>query len=370
MIHGSPAFEVAIRGSYTATARCEAWLAGRRVASDLPLREDSNISVDSSRFVRRQGKFSFVEDMSSSREALRSTLTRPGCELRVWRGVDLGGYVEDLPVHQGLADVVDGTWPENTIAVESPDLAQRVSYDGFPAPRQSAASLTVSQQIQVLIYESLASASILRQRFVDTTGDATVVRTVVWDQGLSTRNAAVDTLATSIGAEIFASPDGRWVLRPVQTLLGIPVLTVREGVALVSAATKVDWSRVQNDVIVTCERADGTKLRGRSTDNDPSSPTGVGSALGRRTGFYTTSLPTTSPQCVTIADARRARMQGARVNVDFETFVHPGMEAGDRHDVICRGTTYRLVVDSFELPLFGARMRVQARSQIDPADLT
>jgi len=362
VIHGSAAFEAAIAGSHVLAVKCEAWIAGRRVASDLPLREDASISVDSSRFVRRFARLSFMEETASSAESLRSVLNRPGCELRVWRGVQLKfGATEYLPIHWGLADKISGAWPAKTLAVECPDLGQKVAYDRFPGPRKSGA-YTTPLQIAVLVGESVP-----RLRFIDTTGATGTVRPVVWDRD---RNAAVDTLAVSIGAESFFSPQGVWVTRPVQTLLGIPMLSVREGQALISASDDTDWSVVRNDITVNCERADGTKLLGRSTDNDPSSPTWIDGPLGRRTGFYASSLFTTTAQCNTTAKALRARMQGARVSIAFETLVHPGLEAGDRVDVTHDGRTARIVLDSFELPVFGASMRSQGRMQIDPEGLS
>lgn len=359
VIRGSEAFETTIKGSHRLAVKCEAWSAGRRVAADLPLRADATVSVDSGRFVRRSAKLSFVEDTSKSAEALRVTLAKPGVELRVWRGVELKfGATEFLPVHWGIVDKLAGAWPSKTLSVDCPDLAQRVAYDRFPGPRRSGVGLTTVQQIQVLVGESVP-----RLQFVDTTGNVSIVRSVVWDRD---RNAAVDKLATSIGAETFFTPDGRWRTRPVQTLLGIPMMRVREGQGLIGASDDTDWSGVRNDIIVSCERADGTKLVGRSTDNSAASPTWVSGPLGRRTGFYATSLPTTVAQCNTIAAALRARMAGSRVSVAFESLVHPGMEGGDRVDVTHDGSTSRLVIDSFEMPVFGVAMRAQARMQIVP----
>jgi hypothetical protein len=361
VIRGSAAFESTIAGSHTIAAKCEAWIAGRRVATDLPLRDDASISVDSARFVRRSAKLSFVEDDANAAESLRSILSRPGCELRVWRGAVVAGRAELLPIHWGIVDKVSGQWPSKTLSVECPDLAQRVAYDRFPAPRQSRAGFTVSQQIQALVGESIA-----RIRFEDTTGNSTAVASVAWERD---RNAAVDKLAVSIAAESFFHPKGRWVTRPVQTLRGIPVMRVRENRALIAAADETDWASVRNDIIATCERADGVALSGRSTDNDPLSPSWIDGPLGRRTGFYTSSLLTTRVQCTEAAAALRARMSGARVSVDFDTLVHPGLEAGDRVDVTHSGRTSRLVIDSFDLPVFGSAMRCQGRLQIVPEGL-
>jgi len=355
VIRGSATFEAAIQESHVLAVRCEAWMAGRRVASDLPLLEDASISVDSSRFVRRTAHLSFADPSA----ALRRLLNMPGCEIRVWRGVSLKfGAVEDLPIHWGLVDKPSQAWPGKVITVDSPDRAQRVAYDRFPHIRQSTPGMTVSQQIQQLVGESIP-----RLRFVDTTGDTTLVAKVAWERN---RNDAVASLAASIGAETFACPDGRWILRPIQTLLGIPLLRIREAETLISAVSDTDWSEVNNDIIVTSERADGVTFSGRATDNDPASETWVGGPLGRRTGFFASSLPTSTAQCNVLAAGLLARQKGARRSVTYTALAHPGVEAGERHDVTKEGSTSRLVVDSFEFPVFGAAMTYQGRLQVVP----
>ena len=212
----------------------------------------------------------------------------------------------------------------------------------------------MAQQIAALVRESMGTTI----RFVDESGDATAVSDVVWDRD---RNDAISKLAAAIGCETYWRPDGAWVLRRVSSVIGVAVHRVRSGVNLTDTSLETDWTSVRNWWVATADRADGVALFGEDFDNDPTSPTYVYGPMGIRTGFYSSSLFTTAAQCVTAARALRYRSQGARVSLDYTGVVHPGVEAGDRHDVVVDGTTHRAIVDSFSFDLFGATMTGRAR---------
>jgi hypothetical protein len=339
--------------------KCEAWIGGRRVASDLPV-ISATVAGDASNFVRRSASLSFADDSTNGLESLAKVLALPGCEVRAWSGARVEGRDLLLPVHWGMAENPKWSWPDRTITLTSQDMAIRVAMDRFTKPRRSTRGFTVAQQIGALVRESLGTTT----RFADQSGDSTAVADVVWDRD---RNDAVTQLAASIGCETFWRPDGVWVLRRVSSVIGVAAHRVREGVSLVDASVETDWSSVRNHWVATAERADGTALFGEDFDNDPVSPTYVFGPMGRRTGFYASSLFTTSGQCVTAARALRYRSQGARVSVGYTGLAHPGVESGDRHNVVVDGTTRRLLLDSFSLDLFAATMTGQARlaSNID-----
>ena len=359
MLRGSVDLEGALAGSHVGALKAEAWMSGRRIEADLPL-VDGSVSVDSSQFVRRSADLSFVEETSSARTALGKILARPGVEVRVWRGARLGASSQFIPVHWGVAGVPKVSWPSHAVTMSSPDLFMRVARDRFPGPRQSRAGMTVAQQIEVLVRESIPWLL----GFDDQSSDFTAVNDVTWDRD---RNAAVDDLATAIGCEVFLRPDGFVVLRRLPTFLGIPTWRVSPGRNLVQADVETDWSGVRNHVVAYSDRADGTALWGESLDTDPTSPTYVYGALGRITGFYASSLFTTSAQCVTAAAAIRSRTQGAQVTVSYEMQAHPGVEARDRHDVTVNGTIHRIVLDSFRLQLTSATLTGSGRSATEVA---
>lgn len=353
MLRGSAEFEAAVAGSHEGVVKAEAWLAGRRIASDLPLVSGS-VGGGSDVFVRRSASLTFVDDAASGAQSLARVLAQPGCQVRVWRGVRTVSGPLLLPVHWGIAENPSWSWRDRTITLTSPDLGMRVALDRFTKPRRSTRGFTVAQQIASLVRESLGPTV----RFVDESQDATAVSDVVWDRD---RNDAISKLAASIGCETFWRPDGAWVLRRVSSVIGLAMHRVLQGVSLVDASVETDWSSVRNHWVATAERADGTALFGEDFDNDPTSPTYVFGPMGRRTGFYASSLFTTSAQCVGAARAFRYRSQGARVSLSYTGLAHPGVEAGDRHDVVVDGTTHRAIVDSFSLDLFSATMTGAAR---------
>ena len=325
MLFGSAALEETLKGSYAGVVTCDAWLAGRRIATDLPLQDDATVSGDAGNFVRRTASLSFVEELSTGAEALARTLARPGCEVRVESGALIGDRVETIPVHWGLAENPRWSWPDRRITLSSPDLSQRVAFDRFPRPRSSTRGFTVAQQVSALVRESLP-----RVRFVDESANGTAVAPVAWEED---RNEAISKLATAIGCETFLRPDGAWLLRRVSTLVGVPTYRVLEGANLSDASIETDWTGVRNHIVASADRSDGVVLLGEAKDLDPASDTYYFGPLGKRVGYYKSSLFTTSAQCRTTALALLAKMRGARVSLSFTAATHPGIEAGDRIDV-------------------------------------
>lgn len=328
-------------------------MAGRRIAQDLPLVSGS-VSGDVGNFVRRSASLAFVEDSTRAGESLADVLARPGCEVRVWRGAMVHDYPEMLPVHWGIAENPKWDSTSRSVTLTSPDLGMRVSYDRFPRPRRSSRGMTVPQQIAALVRESLP-----RVRVVDESTSSTAAPSVTWERD---RNTAISDLAAAIGCETYFRPDGAWVIRPIPRLVGLAAHRVREGVTLVDAGVETDWSGVRNHIVVTSERSDAVALWGDSADLDPNSPTYVFGPLRRRTGFYSSSLFTASAQCRATAAALRARMAGSQVTVTYEALTHPGVEAGDRHDVVADSRTHRIALDSFTYDIFGGTMTGSGRS--------
>jgi hypothetical protein len=275
----------------------------------------------------------------------------------VWAGALVSGSPQYIPVHWGLAQVPTIDQQAGTITFTSPDLGQRIVQDRFTSPRASTRGLTVAQMIQQLVRESIPWVS-----FEDQTGDHTTVAPVVWTND---RAGAITSLAQAIGAETFLRPDGVWVLRYVQSLTTAAQFTVREGVNLMSFAKTLNFDAAKNVIVANCQRADGTTIQGISEDDDPTSPLFVGS-VGRNVGFITSSLYTTAGQCVQAANAARVRLSGYPISASFTAALHPGIEAGDRVDVIYQRTPYQLIPDSLSFDLTQPIATFTARSATRP----
>lgn len=353
MIFGSAAAEQALTSSHTALVKAEAWAAGRKV-DDLPMVKGSRIGVDASRFVRRQGTLVFQEQYSGTRSALASLLNRPGMEVRVWRGVQLGVGSYFWPVHWGVVSAPSADDKTRTISIASPDRAQRVADSRFLSPRASRAGFTIAQQIQQLVGEC-----IYRVGFSDESQDATAVPPTVWERD---RAGAITDMARSIGCEFFMSPAGHAVLRRIPLLTKAPSWAVRSGVNLTSRTSTTDWSEVYNIIIAESSRSDLPPLRGMAQDNDPTSPTYIGiTGRGPNPGWWSSAMLTTAGQCTVAAEGILARTKGARTSVQFNGLVHPGIEASDRVDV----QRNRIVLDDFEIDPFAATLGGKGRSKVD-----
>ncbi len=362
MIFGTTEAEAAVMSSHDVVVKCEAWVADRVVERDLPLTA-CGVGVDSSRFVRRQARMTFREPYSGSQSALAKVLARPGCELRVWRGVRLGASKFWWPIHWGMAYAPEVNAATGTLTLDSPDRGIRIARNRFRSPRASRAGFTVAEQIQLLLGES-----VYRAGFEDLSGDNTAVPNVTWERD---RAETITSLARSIGCEFFMSPNGPGVLRPIPRLMQRAPYTFRAGVTLESLNTVTDWSSVFNIIEVESARTDLPPLRGTWEDDDPTSPTYTGLAgMGPNPGFYASPLFTTAGQCANAARAIGARQQGARVSVDFTSLVHPGLEAGDRSDIAATSGTHRLVLDSFELDAFAPTMSGSGRTKIAVEELS
>lgn len=357
----SEAFVAAMRESATRTSKVSAWLGGDCIAESLPLDLNaSSVEVSSTDTVRRTARLKFEVDRWDHTAAdLRDRLSQPGVKLRVETGFSWGAYSETVPVHDGLCDDPRFDWPTGTISVDSPDCMARIAMSGFEKPLWVGACNFV-EAIRFLISTMDDGAQV-----IDLTGNTEPVPQVMRDLGPSSRIDTVMEMAAAIGAELFKSPvAGYYVLRPIAPMGSPARWHVRHGVDLISLTEHVKWSRVRNYVVAISERADSPRTLGEWQDTDPDSPTRVDGPLGRRVGFWTTSLiPAERDLLESAAMSIGQRLIGGRLDVDWQQLVNPLMEAGDIVDIFTEDTIYKVALDSFTIPLGSQRVApVKARS--------
>jgi hypothetical protein len=121
----------------------------------------------------------------------------------------------------------------------------------------------------------------------------------MWD---TDRGKAIDDLAQSIGAEVYAKPDGRFQIRNVPTLNDTPSWTSTKAKAAPSSPPggRVTRENVYNVVVTIVERANGDlPIRYAAEDTNIASPTYVGGVFGRVPRFLRNPLVTTPDQAET-----------------------------------------------------------------------
>jgi hypothetical protein len=194
----------------------------------------------------------------------------------------------------------------------------------------------------------------------------------MWDVD---RGKAIDDLAQSVGAEVYAQPDGQFRIRNVPTLTDPASWTVAEGSngTLVAAGRSVTREGVYNVVVTVVERSNGdAPLRFVAEDSNPASPTYVGGLLGRVPRFLRNPLVTTAGQGEAAGVALLARSIGATRTRTITCVPNPAAEAGDVISAVVGGATEAHIADTFALPVHveGGAMTVGTRStKPDAGDL-
>lgn len=342
------AFQKVIRESHTVYTSVDLYLGRRKVASDLPLVADSSsVSVDRTAWVRRTADLTFQPDRFSKADAkLGTLLTTPGASLRVATGVQYPtGATETVPVFTGQAVQVERDPVTKRLRVNADDEAAAITADAFLYPRVSNVGVDYLNQIERIIYETDPDA------FFYATADLseTSMLDVQWDWD---RQAAIEEIALCGGVELFASPVPHlWIIRPYATATSRPKWGFRNGETLVSVTETTNLANVYNAWKVTSDRADLPAVSGVAWDTDPDSPTFWFGPFGHHHNRWNTSLLQSPDECVQAAQALVDGSPGARMSLSWQALRNPLMEGGDPVVVYTADEKWRMVIDSFDIPL-------------------
>lgn len=354
----------ALTRSHSLTLRVEAWLGD--VLQGVVDVNDGTVTATARNRVRRTLTFTVPESLYPSEIA--DLLNPYGTTLRVWRGIDYGDSQEAVPVFTGRIDSADGQDRYGGQAtVTASDPGATINDARFEAPRAGPTGWANTAVITQLITEAIPGAGVT----VSTTRDGSIPPGMMWDRE---RGQAIDDLATAIGAEVWAGPDGSWHITAPATVDQPAVWTLTDGVdgTIVSDNRTVTRAAAYSVVVVVIERADGsTPLNVIVEDTDPTSPTWIGGPFGRVPRFYRSPLVTTEMQARTAGAALLARSTGLTRTRKITCVPNPALEVGDRIDISVAGQTEMHIVDGFGLPLGAANpaMTITTRSaKPDPGD--
>lgn len=361
-------FLQALGGSHSVISRIDAYQDGVFIGT-VP-HGDGSVTVTARNRVRRTLNFT-ASGVLYPRE-YRDLLSPYATVLQAWRGIDLGTTQVLLPVFNGRVELVDDQNQFDAgIEVHARDLMGDVNDRRFETPRAAPTGRRITEAITQLLLEAVPAAVVAIDAGVDTA--STVPSGLMWDVD---RGKAVDDLAQSIGAEVFATPDGSgFRIRNVPTLLDTPSWTVNEGVngTLVTAGRSVSREGVYNVVVTVVERANGdAPLRFIAEDTATNSPTYVGGLFGRVPRFLRNPLVTNAAQGAAAGVALLSRSIGATRTRTITCVPNPAAEAGDVITALVAGVNETHIADTFNLPLAaeGAAMTVNTRStKPDAGDL-
>lgn len=331
---------------------------------------EGTVDVTARNRVRRTAELTVPASLYPTDPAA-SLLSPYGTYLQIWRGIDFGDTRELVPVFYGRIDSVEDTNQFDAAAeVRCSDRMADVNDARFESPRAAPTGWPIVTAITTLLTEACPGAAVDIAWGVDV--DSQVPSGLMWD---TDRGKAVDDLAQSIGAEVYAKPDGRFQIRNVPTLNDRPSWTVNEGLhgTLVTAGRRVSREGVYNVVVTVVERANGDlPIRYTAEDANIASPTYVGGAFGRVPRFLRNSLITSPLQAETAGTALLARSIGATRTRNITCVPNPAAEAGDVITALVGGAAETHIADTFTLPIHagGGAMTVGTRStKPDAGDL-
>lgn len=210
--------------------------------------------------------------------------------------------------------------------------------------------------------------------------DEALWETAVWtvDPGIDTqvkpaagtvlkggRWGAINTLAKSLGAQVFCDNNGHWRLAKIDTTFSTIAASLHtgDGGVIISGSSAKNRQDLFNAVVVRWDdpNGGGTLIR---TDNDPASPTYWEGPFGKKPAPEQTIQSIDSQkQAEEAADALLAERKGFTATVDFDSLHNPLLEPGDCLDVKVGAVLHQIhVIDSISYNLTGGSMACKTRA--------
>jgi translation initiation factor IF-1 len=241
-----------------------------------------------------------------------------------------------LGVHE---EVQHGIFRIDDISIQQDDILE-LSGSGlesyiidarFLSPRTPPYGVSTVQHITTLIQEVLPTQVVS----VECTRDKPVQATAPWERE---RWDAIDALATSIGAEVYADPRGFFVIRDAPSLSGgYPAYTINRGPGGTLSEVKVKSTRdrVYNAVVATGQSSDPNvpPVWGWAYDNNPASPTYFYGDYGQVPKFFSSQFLATVDQCTAAAQSQLDSALAANRALSLTSLSLTFLEPGDVIDV-------------------------------------
>ncbi len=358
-----------------------AWVdkGGVRLHSALPI-VDGSIEIDTTSITRRRltlvvapslptGTYTSIPSLPSSAD---DPLAACGQEITVQAGLTYtDGATEWL--YQGvfrIEKVAGSILGDGSVTVTGVSREADVS-DGRFWRATTRSSGSAQSLIEALLVEGAGPST---EVVVSATTDRRVPATT-WDRD---RWSAVEDLAESIGAVVYADPMGRFVVEDAPTVDTAPVWRVAagQGGVLVSAEATSTRDRVYNAVVVVggSTSSDVSPVSVGMVDAGTSSATRYGfretGAWGKRPRFMSIPTVTTSVQAHAVAAAQIARGVGRAATLEVSAVPNRALEGGDVIEVITdaadpAGSVRRHAVDSMTVPLLPGTFSMSTRDITD-----
>lgn len=315
----------ALAGPHAVYTRAEVWRGGARLVDNLPIIDGSVRATLQSRVTRT---VNMTVPPSYFPANASGALAPFGSELRIWRGVSMGGITNHpsyvWPVFRG--PITDTDWTTGGgCSVQAMDRAGDVADSAFQAPISVAQGDLLHTRVREFISEAADDAEFDTFTLVNR-----VLPMLTWDED---RGKALDDLASSAGGFWYALADGTFTLRPVPWVYsdGVPDLTIGPDNPLLRSA-KISFSRegVHNMIVARAERTDGSApSRYVSFVTDPASPIRFNGPYGRRPLHQSVQGAGNAAGLQLVAETLRQRSQALAETWSVALVPFPALELGD-----------------------------------------
>ncbi|WP_407563304.1 DUF5047 domain-containing protein [Streptomyces sp. 184] len=285
------------------------------------------MTVDRGAAVRRTATVE-VPDVSLLPWTAADYLAISGARLRIRRGIVFpGGLLETVPVFFGRLDTLAGDPDTGPVTLTASGLEAVIADAKFEAPYSTRGATAAVTSITALIQDVLPDAVIA------STADNTGLGTRTWDRE-GDRWAAVQEIATAVGAEAYCNADGLFVIAELPDILATePAWEVAAGASGVLIEANREFSRdgMYNVVVASGENTEDNAAAVTATamDDDPTSPTYYLGPFGRVPRFYSSPTLTSSGLAQGAANKLLRDSVKPAVTADLTSLPNPCLEPGD-----------------------------------------
>jgi hypothetical protein len=271
-------------------------------------------------------------------------ITNTSHRFSVRRGFQSLGVAETIK--HGIFRIDDINYNDDgTIDIAGSGLEAYVIDARFPTPRTPPYGLSTIEYIKTLITEVLPGQMIS----VECSKDKIIQARAPWKLE---RWDAIESLAQSIEAEVFADYRGLFVIRDIPTVAPDrpAVYTIREGVGgtLMGRKRKVSRDKVYNAMVCSGQSSDQKvpPVWAMAIDNDPTSPTYYYGPFGQVPKFFSSQFFTTYDQCLASAKRQLVEALGANEQLSVQALPLTFLEPGDLINVeVTKGVMLRRILE-------------------------
>jgi hypothetical protein len=317
-----------------------------------------SVTLDGGRNIRRQGSITLAPGSFSDLTPLEKITEQS--RLRVERGIKfIDGTTEWVTIAVLAVQSAAMSLGKGTCAVNAYDPSACI--EDFGLITDYTPTGTCVDEIKHLVDDALWEKAVWTvDAGIDTVvkpADGTVLKGGRWQ--------AINTLATSLGAQVFCDNEGHWRLAKIDTTFThiAAALHTGDGGVIIDGSSAKNRQDLFNAVVVRWDdpNGGGTVIR---TDNDPKSPTYWDGPFGKRPAQeQSISSIDTQQQAEKAADALLAEKKGFTATVDFQSLHNPLLEPGDCLDVKVGTVLHQIhVIDSISYNLTGGAMSCKTRA--------